>query len=58
MVGRDLSLVATHTQTQTPTIRIILNSDEFDVKPDNLIKVRLKPHKTFIFDNETGRRLA
>ncbi len=58
MIGRDVSLVASHPQAQSPSIRIILNSDEFSVKPNQLIKVRLKPHKTFIFEKTTGRRLA
>jgi multiple sugar transport system ATP-binding protein len=58
MIGRDVSLVASHPQAQTPSIRIILNSDDFSVKPNQLIKVRLKPHKTFIFEKTTGRRLA
>lgn len=58
MIGRDVSLVASHAQAQTPSIRIILNSDEFSVKPNQSIKVKLKPHKTFIFEKATGRRLA
>jgi multiple sugar transport system ATP-binding protein len=58
MIGRDVSLVASHPQAQTPSIRIILNSDDFSVKPKQSIKVKLKPHKTFIFEKATGRRLA
>jgi multiple sugar transport system ATP-binding protein len=58
MIGRDVSLVASHPQAQTPSIRIILNSDDFAVKPNQSIKVKLKPHKTFIFEKSTGRRLA
>lgn len=58
MIGRDVSLVASHPQAQTPSIRIILNSEDFAVKPNQSIKVKLKPHKTFIFEKNTGRRLA
>lgn len=58
MIGRDMSLVASHPQAQTPTIRIVLTSDEFNFKADQPIRMKLKTHKTFVFDKETGRRLA
>jgi multiple sugar transport system ATP-binding protein len=58
MIGRDVSLVASHPQSQTPTVRLILNSDEFNIKLAETLQVKLKPHKTYIFEKATGRRLA
>jgi hypothetical protein len=58
MIGRDVSLVASHPQSQTPTVRLILNSDEFNIKLAEKLQVKLKPHKTYIFEKATGRRLA
>jgi len=57
-IGRDLSLVAQHPQAVTSSIRIILTSDGFSLNGNQAIKCALKPNKTFVFDKETGRRLA
>jgi multiple sugar transport system ATP-binding protein len=58
MIGRDMSLVASHPNAESSSLRIVLNSDEFTFSPSQKIKVKLKPHKTFIFEKGTGRRLA
>ncbi len=58
MIGRDVSLVASHPQAETQTVRLILNSDDFNVKLSETMHVKLKPNKTFIFEKATGRRLA
>ncbi len=57
-IGRDLSLVATHKNALSPTLRIILSSDTLILNGKKEIKFSLKPNKTYVFDKETGRRLA
>lgn len=58
MIGRDMSLVASHPDALTPSIRVVLAMDEFKFNPNQVIRMKLKPHKTFIFEKDTGRRLA
>ena len=58
MIGRDLSVVATHKEAITKTYRIILSDISENIKEQSVIKFDLKPYKTFIFDLEDGRRLA
>jgi multiple sugar transport system ATP-binding protein len=58
MIGRDMSLVASHPAALTPSIRIVLTTDEFKFNPNQTIRMKLKAHKTFIFEKDTGRRLA
>lgn len=57
-IGRDLSLVASHPDSISPSMRIILSSDGIVFSGKDAIHFALKPHKTFVFDKETGRRLA
>jgi multiple sugar transport system ATP-binding protein len=58
MIGRDMSLVASHPNALTSSIRIVLTMDEFKFNPNQVIRMTLKPHKTFVFEKDTGRRLA
>jgi multiple sugar transport system ATP-binding protein len=58
MIGRDMSLVASHPEALTPSIRVVLTTDAFKFNPKELIKMKLKAHKTFVFEKDTGRRLA
>jgi hypothetical protein len=32
--------------------------DEFKFNPNQVIRMKLKAHKTFVFEKDTGRRLA
>ena len=57
-IGRDLSLVATHPDAISPSMRIILSNDGLTLSGNSEIHFALKPRKTFVFDKETGRRLA
>jgi multiple sugar transport system ATP-binding protein len=58
MIGRDMSLVASHPDALTPSIRVVLTMDEFKFNPNQVIRMKLKAHKTFVFEKDTGRRLA
>jgi len=57
-IGRDLSLVASHPDSISPSMRIILSNDGLTLSGHEALRFSLKPHKTFIFDKDTGRRLA
>jgi multiple sugar transport system ATP-binding protein len=57
-IGRDISLVSIHPSALTPNVRIILNSDDLSIQFNKALSFDLKPRKTFIFDPNTGRRLA
>ncbi|MGE4320216.1 MAG: ATP-binding cassette domain-containing protein [Acholeplasmataceae bacterium] len=57
-IGRDLSLVSSHEQAITPTFRIILANANLKLEAGKKVNFNLKPEKAFVFDKETGRRLA
>jgi len=57
-IGRDLSLVSTHSHAITKTFRIILSSANLKIEDKKQVKFSIKKEKTFIFDKEDGRRLA
>lgn len=57
-IGRDLSLVASHPDSISPSMRIILSNDGLTFSGKDAIHFALKSRKTFVFDKETGRRLA
>ena len=57
VMGRDSSVVSTHSASANPVVRSIVNSD---IKVDTSceeIRFSLKPHKVFIFDSETEERI-
>ncbi len=55
-IGRDLTITCRHLDSQTPTFKSVVDSDEI-VKDTGQIKFRIKPNKVFVFDKETGMRL-
>ncbi|MCR4672534.1 MAG: ABC transporter ATP-binding protein [Lachnospiraceae bacterium] len=57
VMGRDVSIVSTHPESQNVEIRSIINSDyglPHDVKE---VSFEVKPHKIFIFSLEDGKRI-
>ena len=54
-MGRDISIIATHPESERPTVKIIVDADN-DVKPGQ-VAVKIKPHKCFLFDAETEERI-
>ena len=56
VMGRDVSVVSTHSASLNPTIRSIIDADE---RPSAAATVRfsLKPHKVFLFNAETEERI-
>ena len=58
VMGRDMSVVSTHEGAQNPVIRSIINSDAKIDTTKPTVSFSLKPHKTFIFDKNTEKRIA
>ena len=57
VMGRDSSVVSTHSASANPVVRSIVNSD---IKVDTSceeIRFSLKPHKVFVFNKETEERI-
>lgn len=55
VMGRDISLVGTNSNCLKPTFKAIISADD-DVKA-GAVALKVKPHKIFIFDNETEERI-
>ena len=57
VMGRDVSVVSTHPDMQSATIRSIVDSDyKFDLSATE-VAFDLKPHKVFLFNKETEERV-
>ena len=54
-MGRDISVIASHPDSERPSVKIIIDADN-EVKPGR-IAVKVKPHKCFLFDKETEERI-
>ncbi len=57
IMGRDVSVVATHPASQNPQIRAIVNADDRPEITMQEIAYNLKPQKVFLFDKSTGERI-
>ena len=55
-MGRDISVIGTHTNCTKPTLRIIVDSDT-QVANSGSVKLRIKPNKIFLFNKQTEERL-
>ena len=57
VMGRDITVVSTHPESQNVEIRSIISSENhFEVTGDT-VKFSIKPHKVHIFSTETGERI-
>ena len=57
VMGRDASVVSTHSASLNPVVRSIINADnKVDTSAEN-VKYSLKAHKVFIFNKETEERI-
>ena len=57
VMGRDVSIVSYNDSMLTPTVRSIVDADyKIDVTAEN-VRFNLKPHKVFLFDKETEKRI-
>ncbi len=57
VMGRDVSVVATHENSLNPIIRSIVDADNKIDVTAGTVKYNLKPHKVFLFDTETEERI-
>ena len=57
VMGRDVSVVSKHENSQNPVVRSIINSDANIDATAKTINFSLKPHKVFIFNKETEERI-
>ena len=57
VMGRDVSVVSTHPNMASATIRSIIDADYKVDRSSATISYSLKPHKVFVFDHETEERI-
>ena len=57
VMGRDVSVVSTHSASANPMIRSIINADNKIDISSGVIRYSLKPHKVFLFNKETEARI-
>ena len=57
VMGRDVSIVSENAASQNPVVRSIINADnKVDVTKET-VRYTLKPHKVFLFNQETEERI-
>ncbi len=57
VMGRDVSIVSTHTSSLNPIIRSIINADHKIDVASEYVRYSLKAHKVFLFNQETEERI-
>ena len=57
VMGRDVSVVATHDASQNPFVRSIIDADNKVDTGSEYVRYNIKPHKIFIFNKETEERI-
>ena len=57
VLGRDFSVVSSHPASVNPSVRSIVDADNNISVSDEQVKFYLKPHKVFLFDKETEKRI-
>ena len=58
VMGRDISVVATHPACVSPAIRAIISAENRPDTKAGTVRFALKPYKVFLFDRETEERVA
>ena len=57
VMGRDVSIVSRHENSQNPIVRSIVDADNKIDLSAKEVRFNLKPHKTFLFNAETEERI-
>ena len=57
VMGRDITVVATHPDCENTAIRAIISAENQVDAGAHTVRFALKPHKVFLFDREAGARL-
>ena len=58
VMGRDISVVCGHDAFTGEAFRAIVDSDDLSKLTGETVRFRLKENKVFLFDPETGKRIA
>lgn len=58
VMGRDVSVVAAHAAAANPVIRAIVSAETHIDPRAAQVRFDMKPQKTFLFDPDTGARIA
>ena len=56
VMGRDVSVVSTHSASLNPVVRSIIDADNM-VSGTDVVRYNLKPHKVFLFNAEDEARI-
>ena len=57
VMGRDISVVSTHSKSQNVTIRSIISAENAVNTASQKVRFDLKPNKVFLFQKESGARI-
>ena len=57
VMGRDISVVASHPACQSPTLRAIITADALVDRNAQAVRFALKPEKVFLFQPDSGQRI-
>ncbi len=57
VMGRDVSIVSTNEASANPLIRSIVDADDAAAVGGTEVSFALKPHKVFLFDKESEKRI-
>ena len=57
VMGRDVSIVSTHSASLNPVVRSIINADHGIQLQQEFVRYAVKPRKLFIFSRETEERI-
>ena len=57
VMGRDVSIVATHSEAINPNVRAIVSSEHALCVSGAEVRFSLKAQKTYLFDRESGKRI-
>ncbi len=57
VMGRDISVIATHEKAEAPVIRAIVDADNKIDETSETVRFSIKPHKLFVFDKATELRI-
>lgn len=57
VMGRDLSIVSTHSAAKSQTIRSVISSENVIDSDNTTVRFSLKPNKVFLFDVNTEKRI-
>ena len=57
VMGRDISVVSTHSASLNPTVRAIIGTENTVNTEEETVRFALKPHKVFLFHKVTEERI-